>query len=312
MQKNDLTNTRNVIRTVSFISITANLILCTLKIGAGLLGKSMAVVADGIDSSTDVLISILTLFTAGIMTKPADDEHPYGHARAEAVTTKVLSFIIFFAGTQIIWTTIEKLISPQTPVLPEPWLLLVAGISICAKALLAFYKLAAGRKINSSMLLADAKNMVNDVLLSATVLIGLFFTFILKIAMIDSIVTLLVGIWIMKQGISIFLETSKELMDGLDDQGLYEKVFQAVAKIPLAGNPHRVRIRRAGSQLIIDLDIEVDGKLTVYAAHDIAIAVESSIKNSIENVYDIMVHLEPAGNIENGEQFGHAQKSGSG
>jgi len=298
-----------LIKRASYISIVGNALLAGLKITLGLMAGSLSVVGDGIDSSTDVVISFISLLAARIMSMPSDQEHPYGHTRAETMATTLLAFVIFFAGAQLLLSTIQSLASGAVRSLPQSFAIYVTLASIAGKLLLAYSQFLLGKKTGSALLIANGKNMRNDVLISTTVLCGLFFTFILKMPILDSIMALLVSIWIIKTAIGIFLETNTELMDGIKDHSLYLDIFEAVKTVKGAGNPHRTRIRKLANLYNVDLDIEVDGTLSVTAAHNIAIEVERAIKNKIENIYDVMVHVEPEGNWEHGEQFGLTEAS---
>ena len=159
------------------------------------------------------------------------------------------------------------------------------------------------------MLRAHAKNMKADVILSAGVLVGLGLSTFFNIGVIDSWAALLVGIWIIKTALGIYTEANTELMDGGSDKHFYQAVFDAVKSVDEAGNPHRVRMRRIAGLWDIDIDIEVPPDKTVREAHWIAYKVEKAIKERVENVYDIMVHVEPEGNIEK-EGYGLSEKSG--
>ena len=152
------------------------------------------------------------------------------------------------------------------------------------------------------MLIANAKNMRNDILISASVLIGLLFTHILHLPILDLLTAMAVSVWIMKAGFEIFMESSRELMDGSDNPELYYKIFDAVEEVG-AVNPHRVRIRKHSNMFTVALDIEMDGNLSIDDGHHMAKKVEKSIKEKVENVYDVLVHVEPKGNIEK-EKFG--------
>lgn len=176
--------------------------------------------------------------------------------------------------------------------------------SIVGKLMLASYQYKQGKKIDSSMLTANAINMRNDVVISAGVLLGLIFTFIFKLPILDSITGLIISLFIIKSSIGIFLDSNVELMDGVKDVNVYNKIFEAVEKVPGASNPHRVRSRMIGNRYIITLDIEVNPQITITQAHEIAGAVEKSIESSIDNVYDILVHVEPAGECQTDEKFG--------
>jgi len=294
----------NIIKRTSWIGIFGNASLALIKIIVGLLSGSVAVVADGIDSSTDIVTSLITLFTANIISAPPDREHPWGHSRAETIATKSLSFFIFFAGAQLFISTVENLIARSTRDLPGEWALLATGISIIGKILLALNKYKAGKLTKSSMLIADAKNMRNDIILSLSVLVGLGLTYLFKMPLVDMVTGLLISLLIMKSAYSMFMETSIELMDSVTDHSVYTTVFNAATATPGVINPHRARIRKLNNLYDIDLDIEVSESLSLKDAHKIAIKVEENIKTALPEIFDIMVHVEPEGNVESGEQFG--------
>ena len=125
------------------------------------------------------------------------------------------------------------------------------------------------------MLIANGKNLRSDVLVSCSVLAGLGFTFVLRMPVLDRVTALLVSLWIIKVAAGIFREANTELMDGTEGDGPYGEIFAAVSSVQGAGNPHRTRVRRLGSLLIVDLDIEVEPDLSVAAAHAIAAEVET-------------------------------------
>lgn len=292
------------IRKASWIGVFGNTFLSVIKILTGVLTGSLAVVGDGIDSAIDILTSLLTLWVAKIIEKPPDEQHPYGHGRAETIATRILSFIILYAGIQLIITSVQDIITGKAGTIPGLMAIVVTLISIALKLFLAWYKHAIGKQENSSMLIADAKNMRNDVVLSAGVLLGLILTNTLALPMIDKIIAFFLGLWIIKVAIGIFVEENSELMEGVSDTGIYAVLFKSVSDVKGAYNPHRARIRKIGSYLIVDLDIEVAGELTVFEGHEIAKQVENSIKKSIDNVYDVLIHVEPLGNFEENEKYG--------
>ncbi|MDR1645964.1 MAG: cation diffusion facilitator family transporter [Tannerellaceae bacterium] len=294
---------RTLIRT-SWISTVGNTVLSAAKIVAGLLSGSLAVVSDGIDSATDVVISVVMIFTARIMSRPPSQQYVYGYEKAESIATKILSLVIFYAGIQMLISSVEKTFSPGVRELPATIAIYVTLLSIAGKLGLAFYQYRKGRQINSQMLIANARNMRNDVVISVSVLLGLLFTFILRLPVLDSITSLVVSLFIIRSSIGIFMDSNVELMDGVKDVSVYNKIFDAVERVPGATNPHRVRSRLIGNLYMIDLDVEADGDISLSEAHAIADAVERSIKDSVENVYDIVVHIEPHGKHHPQEKFG--------
>lgn len=292
-----------MIRT-SWISTIGNAVLSVSKIIVGLLAGSLAVLGDGIDSATDVIISVVMIFTARIMSRPPSKKYVFGYEKAESIATKILSLVIFYAGVQMLLSSVESIFSDEAKEIPSAIAIYVTVFSIAGKLLLALYQYKQGKKINSSMLTANAVNMRNDVVISSGVLLGLIFTFIFKLPILDSITGLIISLFIIKSSVSIFMDSNVELMDGVKDVNVYNKIFEAVEKVPGAGNPHRVRSRMIGNLYNITLDIEVDPQMTLMQAHEIADAVEKSIENSIDNVYDILVHVEPAGKCQTDEKFG--------
>lgn len=295
---------KRLIKRSSVIGILGNSTLSVLKITFGIISGSYALIGDGVDSMTDVFTSAITLFTGAISSKPPDVEHPYGHGRAETIATKLLSFIIFFAGAQLGLTAIRTIIAHSVREVPSPLAFIAIGISIIGKILLALNKYSAGKKADSAMLIADAKNMRNDVLISVSVLIGVFATIILELPILDSITTLLVSLWILKSAFEIFFETSVELMDGVSSLDIYRDLFSAVKQVDGVINPHKTRVRKLNNVYIIDMDIEVDGSISVKEGHQIAIRAEQAIRERLDSVYDVTIHIEPEGNIENKENFG--------
>lgn len=288
----------------SVVGIVLNSILALMKIITGLSSGSMAILGDGLDSSTDIMTSFITLASTRLASKPPDREHPYGHERAETVASKVVSMIIFFAGGQLAISSIRKLFSESIE-LTNLWLvLIVAVISILGKYYLYRYKMNIGKKIDSQVFIADALNMRSDIIISLSVLVGILLVLFTGLVWLDAIAGLLVSFIVLKTALDLFLETSNELMDGIPpDAEIYDRVFETLKDIEGVSNPHKVRIRKMGYKYLIDLDIEVSGDMTVNRAHELSVGVEKAIMNTDEKIYDVHVHIEPAGNVEN-ENYG--------
>ncbi|HSH52571.1 MAG TPA: cation diffusion facilitator family transporter, partial [Bacteroidales bacterium] len=234
-----MTDKRNQqIKFASWVGIIGNSILAVAKILIGIISGSFSVIGDGIDTTTDILTYFITLLAARIMNKPPDYKFPYGYNRAEAVATKVLSFVIFFAGAQLFFSAIVRIVKNESHQVPALLAVYVTVFSILSKIALAVYQLKVGKKINSNMLIANGKNMRNDILISASVLAGLFFIHVFHLPILDLITAILIGAWIMRSGYGVFMESSRELMDGTDNPDLYYKIFDAVEEVG-AINPHR-------------------------------------------------------------------------
>lgn len=291
-----------VIKRASLVGIIVNAGIALVKIGVGFFTGSLALIADGFDSSTDVLTSVISFFAARLMNRPPDKDHPYGHGKAEPIAGKLISFIIFSVGFQIALTSVSGIReASQTPL--SLMAVAAAGLSIICKLFLWVYKYILAKKSDSLLLMADAKNMRGDVVLSATVLTALLAGHFLNLPVLDSIAALAVSIWIMAVALNLFREFSVELMDGHTEMEDYRSVIDAVSDVEGIVNPHKIRIRKVGEMFYVDLDIEVDGRLSVAAGHRIAMEAEEAVRKSLENVADVMVHVEPKGNRET-ESFG--------
>ena len=288
----------------SWISVIGNILLSLLKIIAGIVSGSLAVLSDGLDSASDVFTSLVILIATPIISRPPNSKFVYGHEKAENIASTVLSFVIFFMGGQMFTTSVGKIIRGDITELPSAIAIWVTIVSIAGKLLLALYQFRQGKRVNSSMLRANAVNMRNDVIISGGVLLGLGFTFLLNLPILDPIIALLISIYIIYSAIGIFRDANVVLMDGMRDTTIYKEIISAVEKVPDASNPHRIRSSHTGNLYNIVLDIEVDGNLSLTEAHRIAQKVEDTIKASVDNIYDIVIHVEPEGVKHCEEKYG--------
>ena len=298
-----------LIRLAGIIALAGNLILCSAKLVVGFISGSLAVLADGLDSAGDVAIACMTLIISAVISRPSDKDYPWGHGRAETTGSMLLSFIIFFAGSQLSISAAKKLyeifrygLEIPVPSLPA---VIVTCVSIAGKILLAYFQYVIGKKADSAIISANAQNMLSDVIISASVLIGIGCAVFFKQPVLDPVVAFLVGLWIIKNAVFLFREINIELMDGNTDEQLYRTLFEAIRSVDGVTNPHRARIRKIASCWDVDLDIEVPPDMSVREAHEKAEAVSAAVKKSIPGIYDIMIHVEPAGLIcEYEEGFG--------
>lgn len=304
-----MTERSQQLKRASWIGIIGNSFLAILKITIGFISGSLAVIGDGIDTLSDILTYVITLFTARIISKPPDTKYPYGYKKAETISTKVLSFIIFFAGAQLLIATSSRIISQEPREMPSMIAIYVTVVSIIGKSILAVWQFKIGKRTESSMLIANAKNMRNDILISSSVLVGLAFTFLLKMPVLDLVTAMFVSLWIIKVAFTIFQESNMELMDGVANKEVYFKIFKAVHEVEGAGNPHRVRVRQLSNMLLVAMDIEVDKNIKVIEAHEISRKVERRLREKIPNIYDVLIHIEPEGNVELDEVFGISQEN---
>lgn len=298
-----------IMKSAAGTALAGNAVLAVAKVAVGLSSGSLAVTGDGIDTAIDVLVAVMQLVIAGVMAKPADPCHPWGHGRAETVGTAFLAFLLFFAGFQLVTQSALGIISGTAREAPGMTAVIVTLVSIAGKLLLALNQKRAAKEAASGLLAANARNMAADAAVSAGVLIGLVLSILFGVGLADSVAAMLVGLWVIKSAIGIFAGANSELMDGGARDEQYLAVFEAVRSVEGALNPHRTRIRRIAGFLDIDIDIEVDGRISVREAHVIATRVETAIRSRLENVFDIMVHVEPAGDAADAEAYGLSEES---
>lgn len=279
----------------SWVGIIGNAILAVFKIVIGLFSGSLSVFGDGIDSASDVATYIVTLFAAKIIARPADQRFPYGYNRAETIATTILAFVIMFVGVQLLISSVERLAMDEARPLPHISAAIVTVASIFGKFFLARWQLRRGKETESSMLIANAYNMRFDIFISLAVLVGLFFTYVLKTPILDSIVAIGVSMWIIFTAIKILRDTNTELMDGVENTDIYYRIFSSVESVEGAHNPHRIRVRKNSRLYIIGLDIEVDPSMTVEKSHLICQEIEVNLRKKIDNIFDIVIHVEPLG-----------------
>ena len=294
------------IKVAGVIALLGNAVLALIKLLFAYLSGSLAVMGDGIDSGTDVLIAIVTLVIGSIIAQPSDKEHPWGHGRAETTATMALSFIIFFAGSQLVVQSASRLIRGNIASENSHLAVTAAIISIAGKSVLALLQYHYGKLAGSDMVKANAQNMKNDIVMSAAVLLGLFLSALFNCPAIDPALALLVGFWIIKNACALFCQMNMELMDGNSDDSLYTRLFEAASSVEGVKNPHGARIRKIASHYDIDLDIEASPFLTLFEAHELSEQVEEAIREAISDVYTVTIHIEPCGSDshQRQEQYG--------
>ena len=289
----------------AWIGIFGNAVLAVLKILVGLLTGSYAILADGIDTSTDIFTSFVILLSSRISGKPPDETHPYGHERAETIASKIISFVMFYAGASLLVESVKRLVKQEFSLELTLTAFIVVGISVAGKTFLFLYKLSLGKRLKSSATISDALNMRNDIMISGTVLAGMVAMKTFGWWWLDSLLAIFVSIMILRTSFSVFYEAAYELMDGMKrtELDMYDDIFAVLERFPNVHNPHRVRIRKVGTRHFIEMDIEVDGKMSVKDAHELTVKIRKEMLKRRDDIEDVTIHVEPLGNVEE-EGFG--------
>ncbi len=268
--------------------------LAAIKITAGMMGHSTAVVADGLESVGDVFSSGIVLLGLTLAAKPADWDHPYGHGRVETVTGLFVGFMLALAGLAISGNAVRLIGSATVPLSPFViWPLIGSAV---AKSLLSSVKFHYGKKIRSAALVADAWNDSVDILSALAALVAVSFTIVAphRFASADHWGAFAVGLIVIFTGLRVTRDTTLQLMDTMPDQESMAKVRAAALTVPGVRGVEKCYARKTGLQYHVDLHLEVDPEITVRQSHVIATQVRIVIKETLPWVADVLVHVEPA------------------
>ncbi|WHZ02281.1 cation diffusion facilitator family transporter [Neobacillus sp. YX16] len=273
----------------AFISIIAYLCLSSLKIIVGFIAGSEALKADGLNNATDIVASVAVLIGLKLSQRPPDDDHPYGHWKAETVASMVASFIMMGVGIQVTYQAITSVFNriEESPDLIAAW----TGL-FCALVMYFVYrynkKLA--REINSQSVMAAAKDNLSDAWVSIGTFIGIVAAQI-GLPWLDPITAIIVGLIICKTAWEIFRDASHHLTDGFDQKEL-EGYKATITNCYGVKGVKDIKARNYGNNVVVDVVILVNSKLDVKNAHDIASMVEDKLIKE-HSVYDVIVHVEP-------------------
>jgi cation diffusion facilitator family transporter len=268
--------------------------LAVIKIAAGMTGHSTAVVADGLESAADVIASSFVLFGLTLAAKPADANHPYGHGRVETLTGLLIGLVLMVGGALISWNSIRRVGQPHDPL--AAFVVWPLVISIGAKTGLAALKFRFGRKLQSDALTADAWNDATDTISAIVALIAVALTLrnSVRFAEADNYGGFAVGLIVISAGLRVARETSMQLMDTMPDDRLIAQIRAAAFAVPEVRGVEKCFARKTGFKYHVDLHLEVDPDMTVRRSHQLAHEVQLNIRERLDWVADVLVHVEPA------------------
>ena len=267
--------------------------LAAIKITAGLMGHSSAVVADGLESAGDVFASGIVLLGLTLAARPADWNHPYGHGRIETVTGLFVGFMLAMAGLAISANALRTIGAAPPPAPFVIWPLIGSAV---AKSLLSTVKFHYGKKIRTAALLADAWNDAVDILSALAALVAVSFTIVAphRFMSADHWGAFAVGLIVIFTGMRVTRDTTLQLMDTMPDRESMALVRNAALTVPGVRGVEKCYARKTGLQYHVDLHLEVDPEITVRQSHVIATQVRIVIKETLPWVADVLVHVEPA------------------
>ena len=277
---------------VTIISILWNIVLTIIKVLGGILGKSNAMIADGLHSASDIISSIGVLIGNHIAKTPKDKEHNYGHEKAETLVSFLLSILLIFVSLKISLGGINSLFHLNEVKIPTILPLVISLISIGIKEYQYRITIKVAKMTNSPALKADAWHHRSDALSSIAAFIGIGGS-ILGFKALDPIATIVVGLFVTKVGFDILKDSTNELMDYSLDEKEELQILEIAKSTDGVLNLGELRSRKHGSMAYVDLTICVNKDLTVLQGHEIANKLEISILEELQIVKGITVHVEP-------------------
>ena len=277
---------------VTLITILLNIGLTILKILAGILGNSTAIIADGLHSASDIITSIGILIGNKISRKPRDDEHQYGHEKAESLVSFILAAVLIIVALKIGYDGVKELFNINDILIPNALPLIVALISIGVKEYQYQITIRVAKRINSSSLKADAWHHRSDALSSIAAFVGIGGA-MLGFKILDPIASIIVAIVVVKVGANILKSACNELMDSsISKQDICE-IESLVDKDDEIYGIKDFNSRKYGSVAYIDMSILIDNKKTLEEAHDIADNLEKIIISNLNYIKEINIHTVP-------------------
>lgn len=284
-------NRFEVTKKAGILGILANLFLFLLKIIVGLLSKSQAMIADSFNSIGDVFASFMTFIGNKIASVSDDEDHNFGHGKAEYIFSMFISISILVIGIKLLYDAIISLIL-NNKVYFSVYLVLVCLFTITIKLILYFYTKRLYNKEKNILLKSSMLDHRNDVFLTSGVLLSVLFSK-LEIYFVDGLVGIIISIWFLLSGIKLFKESYNVLMDISLDKETKEKIIKMCMKeddVLLVEDIHSVSI---GYKYIVVLTIDVSGNLDTFTSHKIATLIEKKITKSFDNVKEVFVHINP-------------------
>jgi cation diffusion facilitator family transporter len=277
----------------TFLGLAANVTLTIVKFLAGIFGHSQALIADAVESLADIFSSIIVWRGLVVAETPPDDDHPYGHGKAEPLASAIVSAMLLLAAGMIAYHSLQGIIEPR--VAPSAWTLIILILVIALKETLFRFVLRESETVSSSAVETDAWHHRSDAITSAAAFIGI------SIALVggkgyesaDNWAALVASCVIAWNGWRLLCPAFNELMDRAPDRELIENIRTIAKTISGVDDIDKCHVRKMGYQFFVDIHVVVDPQMTVERSHRIGHDVKDKLRGQIPSVRDVLVHIEP-------------------
>jgi len=284
----------NDVLSLGILAICINIVLMLVKIFVGLVGNSYALVADGIESASDIFSSLITWAGFQFSLKPADEDHPYGHGKVEALAGLFAGFSLLGAAVVIVWNSVGEI---RTPHHAPAWFTLPVLVGVVVvKEFISRKVLAAGHTLDSNALKGDAWHHRSDAITSGACAVGIVVALIggQGFESADDWAALGACVVIVTNACLILKGSLHDVLDGNVSSDLYDSITAEAASVPGVINTEKCRMRKSGISLFVEIHIRVDPSITVFEGHEISHRVKERLVVGNERIKDVLVHIEPA------------------
>ncbi len=280
----------------TLIGTAVNALLIVLKLAAGIVGRSSAMIADAVHSLSDFITDAIVLIFVKIAGKPKDKTHDYGHGKYETLATVIIGFILVIAGIGLMINGVEQTINClRGMTLPRPGMiaLIVAAASILSKEILYHYTRRVGEQTNSQAVIANAWHHRSDAVSSLGTLIGITGAIMFDWRILDPIAAVAVSVFIIKSGYDIMRPMVGELLEASLPEIRQREIVSILESVDEIKNVHNLRTRSIGNNIAIDVHVKMNGHLTLTHAHEMVTQAEQALRQKYGKDTIITIHMEP-------------------
>jgi len=298
----------------TFLGMVANILLAAAKLVAGIVGHSHALVADAVESLADLFSSVIVWRGLVVAAEPADEDHPYGHGKAEPIAAAVVSTMLLLAAAGITFQAAREILQPHHA--PSGYTLVVLILAVAAKESLFRVVLREGIRVESSAVRTDAWHHRSDAITSLAAGIGISVSLLggKGYEAADDVAAIMAAGIIAWNGGRLLRPALNELMDASPDPAIAERIRHIAATTPGVARVEKCIVRKMGYHFFVDMHVEVDPQMTVQHAHEIAHVVKDLVRGELPTVRDVLVHIEPAGEqsgVRSAALVAHVSKRGA-
>lgn len=291
MRENENTFRDKNIKKVSIIGICANVFLLVIKGIIGFISNSQAMIADSLNSAGDIFASIMSFIGAKLSSKPKDDDHPYGHGKAEYIFSFLISISMIIASIIMVKTSIESIVN-KNRVNVSIFLVLVCIVTILIKLFLFLYAYRKNKETESILIKVSKEDHRNDMFVTLGTLIGILASYF-GFYFIDGVIGILISLWIIFVGIRLLKESYIILMDTSLDEKIYNEITTIVQNEKEVLHVDEILSKPVGNRYIIILKISMNGNLTLENAHNIGGKIKDDLMNQYDFICDVIMHINP-------------------